>query len=163
MKLEPLSLCFSDVAPSGADSRPHRKKEKHDSRELSQATHHDNRSQPHGSGASARQLARDAGSRSDRDEPVSSTRQSRVILLLAPLGARKEPEGHAEYHHHDEAHEDGVGVRAHFVRIWGAQEDLASDQCPGPDREAKYEERDGSLDKPADERMHDSICDARSS
>ena len=163
MKLESFSLRFPDVASGGADSGPHRKKEKHDSRELSQATRHDNRTQPYGSGARARQLARDAGGRSDSDEPVSSTRQSRVILLLAALGSWKKPEGHTEYHHHDEAHEDRVGVRAHLVRIWGAQEDLASDQCPGSDREAKYEERDGSLDKTTDERVHDSICDGRSS
>jgi len=44
-----------------------------------------------------------------------------------------------------------MGVRAHFVQTRSLQENLASNQYPGSDRESKHQERDGSLDVTADE------------
>jgi len=119
--------------------------------ELRQPTGNDSRSQPQGTGIRPPQLTGDTTGRSDREKPVRCSGQPRVILLLTALSARKEPERHAENHHHYEADEERMGVRAHFVQTRRLEEDLASNQYPGSDREPKHQEPDGSLDVTADE------------
>jgi len=151
LSLELLALRFSNVASGGADSGPHRKKEKRNSCELSKATNYDGRSQPQSRGVPPRQLAHDTSARPDREKPVSSSGQSRVIPLLTAFSARKEPERHTQDHHHHEAHQDRVGVRTYLVQTWGPQEYLASNQYPGSDRESEDQKRDGGLDVAADE------------
>src|SRR5690606_21860146 len=151
---EPFALRLANLAAHRPNPPPHGVEEQQDSRDLRKAEKHYRPAQPERGQGCSHQFPQYSPACAYRQQPIRRFRYLWPVALVLLVRPRKEPERHTEYHHHHEAHEQRVGVRAGLIRRREAHPQLPAHYHPAADSQPNRKKQNRCLDIASNQSVH---------